>query len=569
MKHAHMRYVTIASLLALHLAAADVPATAADRLLDRLVQRENAFLDSIRTRTPLIETYIQETSSQETHAGAEGGPSKDHYFLGRFRLDETVTYETLVERTDAAAKPASRLLPFGSTPKNQPMVFLARGFAQMAVIDLHDFNRQTYHFEFVRREFLGELRCVVFDVTPVNRAEAGKFIGRIWAEDRDFSIVRFNGTYIQGPPTKGWFFRERPSERFFHFDSWRVNVAPDQWVPAQIYVEEEPGPVGSGSSSSQAAMPRFKSQSRIWDYAGAKSNKMDELTNILIESEAAVRDQTRSKDNSPLESQRSWERQAEENMIDRLEKGGFLAPAGAVDAVLNTVVNNLIVSSSLKVDAQVRVMLTTPIETFTVGHTIIISRGLIDVLPDEASLALVLADELSHIALGHTTQTQFAFHNQTMVSDADLLQRFHFQRSPEEMTTAGAKTIEIMRASPYQSTANAGLFLKALAARGALLPRLLQANLGNQVANADALSRLAQFAASAPALDYDKLEQIAALPLGSRVKLSPWNNQISLVKTRPLSLLSAREKMPFEVTPFVLYLSRVDAAPAGGGEGRP
>jgi hypothetical protein len=32
------------------------------------------------------------------------------------------------------------------------------------------------------------------------------------------------------------------------------------------------------------------------------------------------------------------------------------------------------------------------------------------------------------------------------------------------------------------------------------------------------------------------------------------------VKARPLALLSAREKMPFEVTPFALYLTRVDRA---------
>jgi hypothetical protein len=213
------------------------------------------------------------------------------------------------------------------------------------------------------------------------------------------------------------------------------------------------------------------------------------------------------------------------------------------------------------VEAHCRVMLTTPIETFSIGHTIVISRGLIDVLPDEASLAMVLADELSHIALGHRTQTQFAFNNQTMLSDAELLQKFHFQRTADEMTSAGQKTIEIMKASPYQKMANAGLFLKELASRGSTLPRLLQANLGNQFANADAVNRLAAFAASAPALEENKIEQIAALPLGSRVKVNPWDNQVVLVKTRPISLLSAREKMPFEVTPFSLYLTRI-APPA-------
>jgi len=298
------------------------------------------------------------------------------------------------------------------------------------------------------------------------------------------------------------------------------------------------------------------------DYIPATSNKLDELTSILIDADSGVNDPAASHDVSPLESQRSWEKQAEENIVARLEKGGLLAPPGPVDDVLNTVVNNLIVSAGLNIDAKCRVLLTTPLETFSIGHTVVISRGLIDVLPDEASLALVLAAELSHIALGHRTQTQFAFHNRTMLSDSDLLQQFHFEHSPQELDQAGKKTIEIMRASPYQKTANAGLFLKALAAREPSLPRLLAASLGNQLANTEALARLAAFAESAPALDEEKLEQIAALPLGSRVKLNPWNNKIELVKTRPLALLSPREKMPFEVTPFALHLVRIEAIPA-------
>ena len=187
------------------------------------------------------------------------------------------------------------------------------------------------------------------------------------------------------------------------------------------------------------AVPRFKAQTRLWDYAATPANRLDELTSILVDQKSGVKDQDATRDSSPLESQRSWERQAEENILARLEKGGLLAPAGPVDDVLNTVVNNLIVSANLNVEAHCRVLLTTPVETFSVGHTIVISRGLIDVLPDEVSLALVLAAELSHIALGHPTPTQFAFHNQTMLSDAELLQKFHFERTPQEMAAAGKK----------------------------------------------------------------------------------------------------------------------------------
>jgi Peptidase family M48 len=532
---------------------------AVDRLLDQIVEREHAFIEGMQGRAPLIETYIQETS---VDAANDGRPDRDHYFLGRFRLGENLAYEKLLERGGPAPKTGLKA-PHGASHdiRAQPMTFLPRGFAQMTVIDLHDFNRTTYAFTYVQREFLGEVRCLVFDISPLHREEAGRFTGRVWIEDRENNVVRFDGIYTQAPSPKG-----SVPQRYFHFDSWRLNVAPGLWIPAEIYIEEEApmDPGVSGALPRPDGTPRFKAQSRIWDYNTAAANKLEELTSILVDSQSEVKDAAASNDTSPLESQRAWERQAEENILARLEKGGLLAPPGAVDEVLNTVVNNLIVSAGLNVEAHCRVLLTTPIETFTVGHAIVISRGLIDVLPDETSLALVLAAELSHIALGHPTSTEFAFHNQTMLSDAELLQRFRFARSVPELTDAAKKTIEIMRASPYQKTASAGLFLKALARRGPTLQGLLAANLGNQVANVDALNRLAEFAASAPALEEDRIEQIAALPLGSRVKLNPWNNRIELVKARPLALLSAREKMPFEVTPFAPYLTRVDRVAVSG-----
>ncbi|MEO8097067.1 MAG: hypothetical protein ABI811_05155 [Acidobacteriota bacterium] len=518
------------------------PDPAVDRLLDQIFTQEQRFVDSLRAHTPLFETYIQESPSAE--AAPDALPSKDHYFLGRVRVSESVGYEPLIER--ATVEPdikTNRLSPLRSKAKIQPMTFLPRGFAQMSILDLNGFSRTNYRLEYVRREFLGDVRALVFDVIPV-RQEPGRFLGRIWVEERNHAIVRFNGTYLPAPIPKN-----TPPEMYFHFDSWRTNAAVDQWIPAHIYVEEERPTTTAGVTT------RFKAQTRIWDYAAAPVNKLDELTQILIEDASEVKDQTVSRDVSPLESQRAWERQAEENVLARLEKGGLLAPPGPVDEVLNTVVNNLIITGKLSVDARCRVLLTTPLETFSIGHTIVISRGLIDVLPDETSLALVLAAELSHIALAHRTPTQFAFNNQTMLSDAELLARLRFERTPRELDEAGQKTIEIMRASPYQKTGNAGLFLKALASRSAALPRLLAANLGNQLANEKALQRLEEFTAAAPDLEEGKLDQIAALPLGSRIKLNPWSDQITLIETKPVSLLSAREKMPFEVAPFVPYLT--------------
>jgi Peptidase family M48 len=406
----------------------------------------------------------------------------------------------------------------------------------------------------VRREFLGEVRCLVFEVAPLDKTVSGQFVGSIWVEDKDYRIVRFNGTYTAGKAASRFALHSN-SALYFHFDSWRVNVAAGQWAPAFVYVEES----GDGAKNSRAA--RFKAQSRLWGYNAANSNRLDELTSILIDAGSAIEDKSGAKDVSPLESQRSWEHQAEENILDRLEKGGLVSPTGEVEKMLNTVINNLIVTNNLGMDAECRVLLTTPLETFSIGHTIVISRGLLDVLPDEASLAMVLSQELAHIALGHRTATEFAFHNRTMLSDVDILQRFRFQRSDAEIASAGQKMVEILKNSPYkQKLGNAELFLKALSSRAGRLPKLIQATVGNQLASADTLARLGEFASQSPALQEASLEQIAALPLGSRIKVDPWTNQITLMKNKPISLLSAREKMPFEVTPFAIHLTRIEAA---------
>jgi hypothetical protein len=55
------------------------------------------------------------------------------------------------------------------------------------------------------------------------------------------------------------------------------------------------------------------------------------------------------------------------------------------------------------------------------------------------------------------------------------------------------------------------------------------------------------------------VDQISALPLGSRIKVDPWSDRIEMLKSKPVPLLSASEKMPFEVSPFFPYLKRLDA----------
>src|SRR5207244_6063040 len=227
----------------------------------------------------------------------------------------------------------------------------------------------------------------------------------------------------------------------------------------------------------------FKAQTRLWGYNVGHASQEQELSKILVET--PVQDDTKTaNDLSPIQAQRSWDRQAEDNVVDRLERIGLMAPRGEVDKVLETVVNNLEVTNNIDVDPEVRcrVMMTSTLESYTVGHTIVMSRGLIDVLPDEASLATMIAHELSHVVLGHRLDSSFAFFDQLLINDKDTSRHFGFARTPDEEKAANVKSLQLLNHSPNNNQlGHAGLFLTALETRSKEIPNLISPHLGNRV----------------------------------------------------------------------------------------
>jgi hypothetical protein len=254
-------------------------------------------------------------------------------------------------------------------------------------------------------------------------------------------------------------------------------------------------------------------------------------------------------------SQRRWEQEAEANVLERLEAIGLLAPVGEADKVLETVINNLVVTNKLNLERSLhaRILLTSPLESFTVGRTIVLSRGLIDVLPDEASLATMLAHELSHVALGHQLiDTKFSFADRLMVPDGALLEALRFRRTPKEEAAADEKVIELLGNSPYRDKlADAGLFLRTLSEQAKQLPRLIQPHIGDYMAANGQMTRLAELMKQAPPLMPDSLEQIAALQLGARLVVDAWSGKVALDRSPTVPLMSVREKIPFAVTPLM------------------
>jgi hypothetical protein len=514
------------------------PATFND-VVDRVIEKEHLFIAQMRHLHPLVETYIQDL---KTDASGDTQPVKDQYFLGRLNMSNGPEDTSFTGQPGFGQRMLSRLTGLYA------MHFLPLGFAQMVVLDT-DFQKNYYDFTFVRREFLGEVRCLVIDVQPKDNAPPGRFMGRIWVEDEGYNVVRFNGTYSPHPKTSF----------YLHFDSWRLNMRSGAWLPAYIYSEE------SDLQTNLGKPLHFRAQTRLWGYDLKALNKNTEFTQILVDSPQSVKDQSdAAADANPVMAERMWERQAEDNATERLQRIGLLSPPGDVDKVLLTVVNNLLVTNNIDLqgDVRCRVLLTSPLESFTIGRTIVVSRGLLDVLPDEASLAMVLAHELSHIVLGHATDTKLAFNDRMFFPDEQSFQRLDFKRDSADEEAADTKALELLKNSPYKDKlASAGLFLKALQQSAPKLPNLIRPHLGNRMASAKNI-RMSMLLASAPQLEPQRTDQIAALPLGGRIKLDPWTDQVELANAKPVALTSAREKMPFEIAPFFPYLSRISTNPS-------
>lgn len=517
------------------------PARSFDEAIDRGINNEHLLAKRLADKEPVIETYVQELKPD----GDLGLiPKNDFYFLGQLNMKQGIVERSFLPQSKMGFLP--HLIKNLFTTEYYP-----GGFADEMFLDVANLDRTHYTFEYVRREFLGDVRCLVVDIRPNKGAGKRRFEGRLWLEDHDYNIVRFNGRYVPSP-----------SHEFSHFDSWRVNTGA-LWLPSFIFAQDE------GYRFGPVKTDPMRAQTRLWDYERARERADQAFTNMTVDVPQGVKDETQqATENSPLQEHRMWEEQSSTNIIDRLQRSGLVSPAGEVDQVLDTVLNNLMVTNNINLDPQVhaRILLTTPLESVAVNHTVLVSRGLIDVLPDESSLAAVLAHELAHIVLGHSINTKYAFADRLLFDDPETLKKIKIARTDEEENAADAKAMELLKNSPYAANLpKVGLFLRMLSERSDDVPHLIRPLLGNKMSDKKKDLRLAGLMDAAPELKVRDKNQISALPLGSRIKMDPWSDQLRLIKAQNLALANAKEKMPFQVTPFMLHLSREDwssSAPA-------
>ena len=493
------------------------------QLLDKIIKRERAVTEDLQALHPLVETYIQNFKMQD----GRYLPMRDHYFLSiadfhgqlravRFMPRGLTLSRNLEEHLDAVVPNSLEFEPSG---------FVAMAYPDQSTFDLHH-----YRFELVKEELLDGLPCLVLDVYPVPMRKLGLFEGRIWVEKQKLTIVRF----------KGIFLGSNFSSKYFHFDSWRTQVAPDLWIPSVIYSGEMNLPC-CGIGRLNWSKLHFKAQTRFWGYNIQQGSSAEILTRVVLQDSSEMRDESSdSPDRQPIEQQKAWDLQAEDNVTEQLERTGLLAPRGEVDERLEAIVRSFESENhpAPLPEVRCRVMLTSKLESAIVGHTVILSVGLLDVLPDESTLAAVLAHGVAVAALQDSRVREFAFADNLHFPVQNTDRNLRFTHSERQREIASALAAEWLEHSPYRGAENS----LAVFTAGMLRERIPMSNLLDPSFGDGAIT----------SVNIEKKPNKRAFlatsgqTLGSRLLINPWNDEVRFVTTdETVGSRGATENNPF------------------------
>src|SRR5579862_8609133 len=112
--------------------------TTMDQVVSLFIEREHGLIKVLSTRTPVVETYLQNLVSDPQLGPV---PSEDHYFLGRLDMGETVDRKDYLKEEEKGMQ--ARLL--GGFQKLYKVQYQPMGFSWMVYADRTDFDREHYN----------------------------------------------------------------------------------------------------------------------------------------------------------------------------------------------------------------------------------------------------------------------------------------------------------------------------------------------------------------------------------------------------------------------------------------
>ena len=542
-------------------------------LIDKAIGREKEVVKTVRDRAPLVETYIQNMRPDPLLSQV---PESDQHFLGRVEFSKVIGDNAYKVNEDTSKGTSGNGSKFGFGRLKHSASYLTglgnslhlnfheSGFVQMLLMDSNSFDRQHYVFSFVRNDFLGNTPTAVFDVAPVptkgklalTGTTTGRFFGRIWVETRGGNVVRFNGDFAG---------TEETIREYYHFDSWRTNVQPNLWLPTSFYVEES-------DPKSVSRTLKFKAINHVWGYVLKVPPPESENTSMDVVGATDVSNE--AQDVSPLGAQRAWVQQAEDNVVERLFQAGLLDAPSDFDKTLEALAGNILAYNNITLSRPIRcrTLLTEPLESSAIGNTIVLSKSLLDttgiVTQDGAqqmgNLNAVLAFQLAHIILGHRLDTKYAFSDRLLFPTNSVFNRIPMHHTDADNTAAAKKAMELLSAKELEPGQQYfGLYLQQLQQRVKSLKALNEPMLGDGLVKSDndPTFWMQALVSKAPKLDMKDLKQQAAMPLSSFLRFDPWTDQVITLHSAYEPLLTAADKMPFEVEPVYLKLSYYKAPP--------
>jgi hypothetical protein len=469
----------------------DIDATVWNEI--RLIEREQNFN---------IEIFLENRDAKSIVQG-------NAYWVGRVHIDKGVPYVTEFPSSSAksSAPLTSRIVP--------------AGFVSMILPDLAGPDQDYYDWKYGGEQISGGSRCWVFDLKPKEAKAYGAFVGRVLVAETDQMIIRYDGTFMSNP---------KKHSPYLHFISVRAKSGVDgQWVPWNVYINEKDPvrPIKGGSE--------LRVRITAW---GFQRQIHSEQAVAELQTEGPIKgSQERSTD---VRDPHELDRAVEQMVVAWMTAEGLLARPGQTEADLNGVAAELVrKNNEVCPEIQVRLLLTTPLEDFTIGCTVVISKEVLNVASDDAVVSLLLAPLLAHILLSHPIKPVYA---DLLQSDGrEVLRKLSLARTNDDIEDDDRKALELLVNS--QSPANLarmGSFLRPAEEHCRHMPALfLQPRVGNAIPACDPRRPIMQLIRLAPRIAIGA----PAFSLGSRSVLDPVTDTVQLLNP-------SLEQEPFQLIPL-------------------
>ena len=338
-----------------------------EKLAERIFNGEQITIAQVSKRAPMVETYIQSLDPEKTPEGL----IDDAYFLGRATLDPDSHQRSRLQLLTPEKKegvPQIRV----NTGDRWPLYPV--GYVEMLFADVADFDSDHYSLRYAGAESLGGKMFLRVEVRPLDPQKSGRFLGDIWVDSTSFRIARIAGTF--SPKRLGFASKYLNASGisqlglYFHFESWRQEVSPGIWVPSYTYFDEQRS-AGSGNLATG-----FHLRGHVWVW-GYQTTEIGRAATKLPTSRTG------------------------------LEESGILASPGQVELAMNGIVEELERANGITSRAiGCRVLLTSPAEIFSIEDTVFVSRGLLNLVPNQSVLAALIAREIANFVPGDSPAKQ-------------------------------------------------------------------------------------------------------------------------------------------------------------------